>query len=148
MLVRLPNDASVTGLDAQRYPYRASYVADTDLAIGRIVEGLSHSPWWRDMVVFITEQSAEGGLDHIDAHRTVFLAAGPWIRENYVTHTNSDQAGLWKTILALLHVPPLSLRDATAAAFHDIFAAAPDESRFAAVPADKRVFDPESPGNN
>jgi DNA-binding beta-propeller fold protein YncE len=142
LLIRLPNDGVVPGVE-ERHPYRASWIADSDLAVGRIVQALSHTPWWRDAVVFVTEQTAEGGLDHIDSHRTVLLAAGPWIRQNYVTHTNSDMAGLWKTIFTLLHVPPLTLRDATARTINDIFAATPDNSPFEALPADKRIFDPD-----
>ena len=55
------------------YPYEASYVADNDYALGRIVEFLSHTPWWREMAIFVTEDDAQGGRDHIDAHRTVFM---------------------------------------------------------------------------
>jgi DNA-binding beta-propeller fold protein YncE len=146
LFVRLPgNSAATEGQDPARYPYAVSHVADNDLATGRILQFLSRTPGWRKTVVFVTEATAEGSLDHIDAHRTVLLAAGPWVRHNYVSHTNSDFAGLWKTIFALLHVPPLHLRDAAARELNDFFTAEPDDSPFDAVPADKRVFDPELP---
>ena len=55
---------------ADGYPYAASYVADNDYALGRIVEYLSHTPWWREMAIFVTEDDAQGGVDHVDSHRT------------------------------------------------------------------------------
>ena len=140
--MRLPNGAPRTESGRQGFPYPASYVADNDAAVGRIVEHLSLSPEWPNTVVFITESSSEAGLDHIDSHRTPLLAAGPLVRRNYVTHTNSDSAGLLKTILNLLHVPLLNLNLATARPLNDIFTTERDDAPFRAIAADPRLVNP------
>jgi hypothetical protein len=143
LFIHLPNDHMAAERPQDGYPYQASYVEDNDLALGRILEYLSHAPWWREMAVFVTEDDAQGGLDHVDAHRTVLLAAGPYVRRNYVSHTNSSFPGLLKTIFELLKMPPLNLMDATAAALHDVFATEPDFTPFEALTPDKRIFDAE-----
>jgi len=124
------------------YPYEASYVEDGDFGLGRILDYLSHSPWWRDMAVFVTESGTQGSLDHIDAHRTLLLAAGPYVKRNYVLHTNSSFPGLLRTIFELLGPAPLNLRDATAASLRDVFTAEPDFTPFTAIEPDRRIFDP------
>src|SRR6185437_5550390 len=79
--------------------------------------------------------------DHIDAHRTILLAAGPYTRKNYCSHTNSSFPGLLKTVLGLLGMPPLNLMDATATDLRDLFTNEPDNTPYAARIPDKRVFD-------
>jgi YVTN family beta-propeller protein len=140
--IQLPGDHMAPPRPADGYPYQASYVEDNDLAVGRILEYLSHTKWWREMQVLITEDDAQGGLDHIDAHRTVLLAAGPYTRKNYCSHTNTSFPGLLKTIFGLLGMPPLNLMDATAADLRDLFTNTPDETPYTAQTPDKRVFDP------
>jgi len=117
-------------------------VADNDLALGRILEYLSGTKWWKEMAVFVTEDDAQGGVDHIDAHRTVLLCAGPWFKKNYVSHVNTSFPGLLKTIFRLLGVPPLNLFDAVASDLADCFASRPDTARYQALPVDKRIFRP------
>ena len=142
VLVYLPSDHMADARPEDGYPYRESFVADNDLALGRILEYLSGTKWWNQMAVFVTEDDAEGGVDHIDAHRTLLLGAGPWFKKNYVSHTNTSFPGLLKTIFRLLHVPPLSLFDGTASDLSDCFASRPDPARYQALPVDKRLFDP------
>jgi DNA-binding beta-propeller fold protein YncE len=141
IFIHLPNDHMAPERPEDGYPYEASYVEDNDLALGRIIEYLSHTPWWREMAIFVTEDDALGGLDHVDAHRTVLLAAGPYVRRNYVSHTNTSFPGLLKTIFELLNLPPLNLMDATAASLRDIFTTDPDFTPFDVSIPDKRVFD-------
>ena len=148
LYVTLPNDHTGDERPDQGYPYAASWVADNDLALGRILEYISHSPWWRETAVFVTEDTAAGGLDLVDAHRTVFLAAGPNIRRDYVSHTNSSFPGLLKTIFRLLHIPALNLMDQTAPAIMDIFTDIPDYTPYEAVAPEKRIFDPAAVGKN
>lgn len=124
------------------YPYEESFLADQDYALGRILEYLSGTKWWPQMAVFVTSASAAGGYDHIDAHRTLLLAAGPWARRNYVSHTNTGIPGLLKTIFRLLGAPPLNLFDAASADLGDCFTATPDLSGYRARAVDKRLFDP------
>lgn len=142
LFIRLPNDGMAAARPGDGYPYAESFVADNDLALGRIVEFLSRTKWWSQMAVFATEDGAWGGVDHIDARRTVLLCAGPWSKRDHVTHTNTGFPGLLKTIFELLNVPPMNLEDAAAADLADCFAAKPDPAPYHALPVDKRIFDP------
>ncbi|WP_180538351.1 bifunctional YncE family protein/alkaline phosphatase family protein [Nevskia soli] len=142
LFLHLPNDHTADPRPEDGYPYAASYVADNDLALGKIVEFLSHTPWWRDMAIFVTEDDAQSGIDHVDAHRTVFLAAGPYCRKNYASHVNASFPSIWKTAFHFLQVPPLNLFDATAADLRDLFTTEPDFDPYTAVPSDPRLFDP------
>ena len=75
IVIRLPDDHTAEPRPADGYPYRASYVADNDLALGRIVEFLSNTSIWKDSAFFVTEDDAQGGVDHVDAHRSILLVA-------------------------------------------------------------------------
>ncbi len=142
LFVHLPGDYLAEARPEDGYPYQESHVADNDYALGRIIEYLSSTAWWRDTAVFVTEADTHGGVDHVDAHRTVLLCAGPWAKSGYVSHRNVSFPGLLKTILRLLQLPPLNLFDAAAADLTDCFAKSPDTSRYYAVPVDRRIFDP------
>jgi YVTN family beta-propeller protein len=142
LYVHLPGDYLAEARPQDGYPFQESHVADNDYALGRILEYLSGTPWWRDMAVFVTEADTHGGVDHVDAHRTVLLCAGPWAKPGYVSHRNVSFPGLLKTIFHLLQLPPLNLYDAAAADLTDCFAKTPDASRYRAVPEDARIFDP------
>ncbi len=144
--VYLPGDYSAPPRPEDGYPYEESFVADNDYAVGRILEYLSGTKWWNSMAVFITEADANAGMDHVDAHRTILLCAGPWAKKNYVSHVNTSFPGLLKTIFGLLRVPSLNLFDAAAADLSDCFAAKPDPSPYHAVELDKRIFDPAAGG--
>ena len=142
IFVHLPNDHMAKPRPEDGYTYQASFVADNDYALGRIVEYLSHTPQWREMAIFITEDDAQGGRDHIDAHRTVLLAAGPWFKRNYASHVHSSFPGLLKTIFRLLHLPPLNLFDAVASDLGDCFTEQPDYAAYEVLSEDPRLFDP------
>lgn len=140
--IHLPNDKTGNARPESGYPYAVSYVEDNDFATGRILDYLSHSPWWRNMVVLVTESDTQRSLDHIDAHRTLLLAAGPYVKRNYVSHRNSSFPGLLRTVFELLRLPPLNLMDATAASLRDMLTAEPDFTPFRAVEPDARIFNP------
>jgi hypothetical protein len=140
--IHLPNDRIAEPRPDHGYPFSASYIVDNDYALGRIVEYLSHLPWWRQMAIFVTESSAQGGIDHVDSHRTILLAIGPYAKRNYVSHVNVSFPGLLKTVFQLLGVPPLHLFDATAADLRDCFTDEPDFSPYKALPPDRELFDP------
>jgi YVTN family beta-propeller protein len=142
LFIHLPNDHMAKARPADGYPYEESFVVDNDLALGRILEYLSGTKWWKEMAVFVTEDDPQGGVDHIDEHRIPLLCAGPWCRKNYVSHTNASFPGLLKTIFRLLSLPPLNLYDASAADLSDCFTARPDFARYKALPVDTRIFDP------
>jgi YVTN family beta-propeller protein len=140
--VHLPNDHTDKERPDDGYPFRESYVCDNDYALGRIMEFLSSLPDWKDTVVFITEDDAQSGVDHIDAHRTLLMAAGPWIKHGYVSHRNASFPGLLKTVFHLLGIPPLNLFDATATDLSDLFATTPDPAPYKLVNVDERIFNP------
>jgi hypothetical protein len=142
IFMHLPNDHMARPRPEDGYPYEASYVADNDYALGRILEFLSHTPWWREMAVFVTEDDAQGGVDHVDSHRTVLLVASPFAKRNWVSRANSSFPGLLKTVFRLLGLPPLNMFDAAATDLSDCFTDKPDYAPFKALPADGRIFDP------
>lgn len=142
IFIHLPNDHMTKERPDDGYPYSESFTVDNDYALGRILQFFSGTKWWKEMAVFITEDDAQGGIDHIDAQRTVLLCAGPWIKRGYVTHANSSFPGLLKTIFRLLGLPPLNLYDATATDLGDVFASKPDYTPYKLLPVDKRLFDP------
>jgi len=142
LFVHLPSDHIAAPRPADGYPYPASFVADNDYALGRIVEYLSHTSWWKNMAIFVTEDDAQGGRDHIDSHRTVLMALGPYVRKNFVHHQNSSFPGLLKTVFRALGMPPLNLYDATATDLSAVFTNTPDFSPYVARKPDSRIFDP------
>jgi len=142
IVIRLPNDHTTKPRPADGYPYRASYVADNDLALGRIVEFLSKSAIWKDSAVFVTEDDAQSGVDHVDAHRSVLLVASPWVKPGVVSHSHSDMGSITRTIDELLGLGALNLEDALAGEITGIFSATPHLEPFNALPSDPRVFDP------
>ncbi len=89
-------------------------VADNDLALGRIVEGLSHSSFWASMAVLVVEDDAQDAVDHIDGHRTVALVASPYARRGVIDSTFYSQPSMVKTIELMLGLPALSMFDLVA----------------------------------
>jgi YVTN family beta-propeller protein len=142
LFIHLPNDHLTGARPDDGYPYEESFMVDNDYALGRILEFLSGTKWWREMAVFITEDDAQGGVDHIDAQRTILMAAGPWVKRGYVSHVNTSFPGLLKTIFRALGVPPLNLYDATSADLSDVFTTDPDYTPYKLQPVDARLFDP------
>jgi hypothetical protein len=108
-------------------------VARNDHALGRILEGLTHSKAWNDMAVFVTEDDPQDGQDHLDAHRTVQLVLSPYAKRGYVSHVHHSNLSTLKTIDLLLGVPPNSTQEATATPLTDYFRATPQaDPRFTA----------------
>lgn len=142
VVIRLPNDHTADPRPADGYPYRASYVADNDLALGKIVQIISHSRFWKDSAIFVTEDDAQGGVDHVDAHRSVLLAISPWVRVGAISHVHTSMSSIQKTIDELLGLGPLNLQDALSADLSDMFAMQPDVRPYQARPVDARVFVP------
>ncbi len=137
IVIRLPNDHTMDPRPGDGYPYRASYVADNDLALGRIVAFLSKTSIWRDSALFVTEDDAQDGVDHIDAHRSILLVASPWVKPGSVSHTHTSMGSITRTIDELLGLGPLNLEDALAGEIQGVF-----DSRLHAVEYDVRPSDP------
>jgi len=108
-IVRLPNDHTMGTRPGAATPQ--SYVADNDLALGRIVDTVSHSRYWKNTVILVTEDDAQNGPDHVDAHRTVALAISPYTQTGKVDSTHYDTSSMVATIEGLLGLPPMSITD-------------------------------------
>ncbi|MCS7044333.1 MAG: hypothetical protein NZR01_16225 [Bryobacteraceae bacterium] len=142
LYIHLPNDHLARPRPGDGYPFQASFMADNDYALGRILEYLSKTKWWRSMAVFITEDDAQGGVDHVDSHRTLMILASPFARKNYASRTNASFPALLKTVFRILGLPPLNLFDAAAADLSDCFSSIPDFSPFEAITPEREIFDP------
>lgn len=117
--VYFPNDHT-EGLKLGR-PTPFAHVADNDLAVGLFVEHLSHSSIWKESVVFILEDDAQNGPDHVDAHRSTAYIAGGFVKRKYVDHTMYSTSGMLHTIELILNLPPMSQYDASAAPMWQCF---------------------------
>jgi YVTN family beta-propeller protein len=140
--VQIPNDHTASPRKEDGYPFVHSYVADNDLAVGRILHFLSRTPYWKNMLVIITEDDPQGGVDHIDAHRSILLLAGPYVKRNYVSHTHANFGSILKMIYNIFRVPYVNQYDVTASYLGDFFTPIPDYSPYHLEFPDKRVFDP------
>jgi DNA-binding beta-propeller fold protein YncE len=137
----LPNDHTADPRPADGYPYRASYVADNDLALGRLVDLISHSRYWKDTAIFVTEDDAQSGTDHVDAHRSLLLVISPYSRRG-VSHVHTSIASILKTFDLILGMPYLNQYDAAATDLSRCFTDKPDFTPYDALEPDRRVFDP------
>lgn len=141
--MQLPNDHTSEPRPEDGYPYRHSFVADNDMALGRILHFLSRTPYWKNMLVIVTEDDPQGGVDHLDAHRSVLLMAGPYVKRGYISHRHANFGSILRTIYTLLDLPPVNHYDQTASLLDDYFTPVPDISPYNAEQADKRVYDAE-----
>ncbi len=122
----LPNDHTAGPRPEDGYPFTASYVADNDLALGRTLHFLSRTPYWKNMLVIVTEDDPQGGVDHIDAHRSVLLMAGPYVKKNYISQTHANFGSILKVIYNILGIPYVNQYDITATLLSDFFTNTPD----------------------
>ena len=102
------------------------YVANNDYATAKFIHYLSTTPEWRHMVVFLTEDDAQSGADHINAHRTFALAMGPWVKKGYLETNLYSQVNLLKTTEAIFGLPPMSQWDQNASVFSGMWTDHPD----------------------
>jgi len=119
----LPNDHT-GGTRVGRPAPRAS-VADNDLAVGRVVDAVSHSPYWDDTVIFVVEDDAQDGADHVDAHRSIALVISkysPRSEAPFVDHHFYTTVSMMHTMERLLGLPPMNLFDAHAPLMAPLFA--------------------------
>src|SRR5919205_753532 len=119
-------------------------MADNDLAVGRILHFLSRTKYWKNMLVIITEDDPQGGVDHIDAHRSILMMAGPYVKRGYVSHRHANFGSILKVIYNILNVPYVNQYDVTASLLDDFFTHTPDYRPYNFVYPDKRVFDPDA----
>ena len=110
-----------------------SYVANNDVALGQIVSGLSKRPEWRDTIVIVTCDDAQGTGDHVDSHRMPAFAIGPYVRRSFVSHTHYSQTSVLRTVELLFGLDPLNVYDAAATPMLDMFAVQPASVPYAAL---------------
>ncbi len=143
LTIILPNDHGAGERPAEGYPFLEIYMADTDLALGRLVEFLSQTPYWKHMLIVVTEDDPQGGVDHIDAHRSLLMAFSPYIKKGYIGHVHYSFGSIFKTFWNILGIPYLNQYDAAATDLADLFTAEPDTSAYFALPANINLFDPQ-----
>ena len=143
LVIYLPNDHGAGEFPDNGYPFRESYMADNDLALGRVIEILSSSPYWKNMAVFVTEDDPQGGVDHVDAHRSILMVISPYAKRNYVSHVHTSFGSIMKTFWLILGIPFLNQYDAGATDLADMFTEKANFEPYKAVDVDPRIFLPE-----
>jgi YVTN family beta-propeller protein len=131
--IRLSNDHT-EGTTPGR-PTIFAHVADNDLAVGLLIDHLSHSPIWKESVVFILEDDAQNGPDHVDAHRSPAYVAGGYVKRHFVDHTMYSTSAMVHTIELILGMEPMSLYDAGSIPMWRSFTAQADATPFNAKPS-------------
>ena len=130
--IRFGNDHT-EGMRLDR-PSPYAHVADNDLAVGLFVAYLSKSPIWNESVVFIVEDDAQNGPDHVDAHRSPAYIAGGYVKTNFVDHTMYSTSSVLKTIELILGMQPMSQYDAAANTLWNCFDKMPTHTAFSSKP--------------
>ncbi|HUX32575.1 MAG TPA: bifunctional YncE family protein/alkaline phosphatase family protein [Gemmatimonadaceae bacterium] len=142
VMLILPNDHT-NGTSPGWSTPRAS-VADNDWALGKMVQTLSHSPFWKSMAILVVEDDAQDGVDHIDGHRTVALAISPYARRGVIDSTFYSQPSMVKTVELMLGLPALSIFDLVAKDMRASFiepGAAPDLAPYTALEPRQSIYD-------
>jgi YVTN family beta-propeller protein len=151
VIMWLPNDH--TAGTKTNSPTPRAQVADNDLALGQIIEAVSHSKFWTNTCIFAIEDDPQNGWDHVSGFRTTAYLASPYTRRGAVVHTQFNHTSLLRTMELMLGLPPMNQFDATATPMFDCFTNAPDFAAFDAVtnnvpldemnPPPKKIQDPQ-----
>ena len=127
-IMHLPNDHTSGTRRGALTP--KAYVAQNDYALGLIVERLSKSPYWKETAIFVVEDDAQNGPDHVDAHRSVGMVISPFTRGRGVDHTLYSTASMLRSIELILGLPPMSQYDAAATPMFSIFSTKADPTPY------------------
>jgi hypothetical protein len=109
-------------------------VADGDLAVGKVVDEISHSKYWKDSAIFVVEDDSQDGADHVDGHRAPVQVISPWAQHGKVVSTYYSQISMVRTIEQILGAQPLNQKLAAATPMYDAFTNKPNNAPFTAVP--------------
>lgn len=120
-------------------PSPRAHVAENDLAVGRFVEYLSKSPIWKESAIFILEDDAQNGPDHVDAHRSPALVISPYTKRKHVEHTMYSTSGMLRTMELILGLPPMSQYDAAAMPLFACFTNTPTLTPYTHIPAQYNI---------
>lgn len=132
MMVSLPNNH--TSGTQPGFPTPEAMVADNDLALGRIVEAVSNSKFWKETAILVIEDDPQFGFDHVNGHRTISLCISPYTKRNAVVSTNYNQNSLLRTIQLILGLPPMTYFDLLANPMTDCFTSNPNFAPYKSVP--------------
>lgn len=132
-IIRLPNDH--THGVTRRFRTPNAYVADNDLAFGQIVEAISHSKVWPESAIFVVEDDAQNGPDHVDAHRTIASVISPYAKRGAVDSNMYSTSSMLRTIELILGLQPMSQFDAAARPMFNSFRPDPDLTPYTALPS-------------
>ncbi|MDB5284908.1 MAG: beta-propeller fold lactonase family protein [Bacteroidota bacterium] len=117
----------------QGFPTPRAMVADNDLAVGKIIEAISHSRFWKNTAIFITEDDSQDGWDHVSAYRTTGFVVSPYAELHRTVHTNYNQTCMVRTIEQILGIPPMNVIDATALPMFDCFSSKADTGTYKVI---------------
>ncbi len=123
-IIRLPNDHTQGTRRGKLTP--KAYVAQNDLAVGLVIERISRSRYWKESAVFVLEDDAQNGPDHVDAHRSIAFVASPYAKRGVVDRGMYSTSGMLRTMELILGLPPMSQYDAAATPMHAAFTSEPD----------------------
>jgi YVTN family beta-propeller protein len=132
-IIRLGNDHT-SGTSPNAWTPRAM-IAENDVALGRLVDAISHSRFWPESAIFVLEDDAQNGPDHVDAHRSILLAMSPFSRRGVVDSTLYTTSGVLRTMELILGIPPMSQYDAAATPMYNAFQTTPVTTGFTGLPA-------------
>jgi len=132
IILYLPNDH--TGGDKTDYPVPGSQVADNDLALGKVVEALSHSRFWSDTCLFAIEDDPQAGWDHVSGYRTTCYIASAYSHRKRTISTQYNQISIVRTVEQILGLPPMNQLDASATPMFDCFTNVADLTPFVSIP--------------
>ncbi|HXD88864.1 MAG TPA: alkaline phosphatase family protein [Urbifossiella sp.] len=128
-VLRLPNDHTVGTVVGKPTP--RAMVADNDLALGQVIEALSQTKFWKETAVFVIEDDAQNGPDHVDAHRVAALVISPYTKRKFVDSTLYSTSSMLRTMELILGLRPMSQFDAAARPMYNAFTAKPDFTAYA-----------------
>lgn len=138
VMIQLPSDHT-QGTTPDFSTPKACF-ADNDLAVGQIVQGISHSQFWKSSLILVVEDDAQDGLDHVDGHRTVALAISPYIRRGSIDSTFYSQVSMVKTIELILGAPPMNIYDLIANDMRQSFQRTPDYTPYEAITPQQSLY--------
>lgn len=133
IVIRLPNDHTYGTRAGKLTP--TAMMADNDLALGQLVEGVSRSKFWPETAIFVVQDDAQNGSDHVDAHRTIAFVASPYTRRGVVDSTMYSTSSMLRTMELILGLKPMTQFDAAATPMYASFTGQPDPRPFTARPA-------------
>jgi len=143
--IRFGNDHTDGMRKGRATPF--AHVADNDLAVGMFIDYLSKSSIWNQSVVFIVEDDAQNGPDHVDAHRSPCYVIGPHVKRNFVDHSMYSTSSVLRTMELILGMPPMTQYDAAANPMWNCFTATPDYKTYNHLPANVNLND-KNKGDN